>query len=56
MNRTELAKEILYALIDNSRIVINYGQEFYEEGVNDCIDDIKEVLEDYVIVEGRAIE
>lgn len=56
MKKEELAKLILEGLLDNGMITLEYGQAFWEEGKQECIQEIKRKLDDYVIVEGRVIE
>ena len=54
--KQELALNIFRSLQDEGMIVLNYGQEFWKEGEQDCINEIKRILDDYVIIEGRVIE
>lgn len=55
MTKTELASDILEILLGNGMISLEYGQAFYQEGKQECIQEIKRILDDYVIVEGRVI-
>lgn len=56
-NKQELASNIFHSLQDEGLIILNYGQEFYKEGEEDCINEIKRILENYLVVEGgRVIE
>lgn len=56
MKKVELAEEILQNLLDNGMIDLAYGQEFWKEGREECIQEIKRKLDDYVIVSGQIIE
>ena len=54
--KTELAAEILQNLLDNGMISLEYGSEFFEQGKQEVIEEIKRKIDDYVILEGRVIE
>lgn len=56
MTKTNLAAEILQSLLDNGMISLEYGSEFYEKGKQECIQEIKRKLDDYVVVSGREVE
>ena len=56
MKKLDLAEEILQDLLDNGMITLEYGQAFWEEGKQECIQEIKRKLDDYVIVAGQIIE
>lgn len=56
MTKVDLASDILDSLLDNGMITLDYGSEFYEQGKQDCINEIKRKLDDYVIVYGSMIE
>lgn len=56
MTKGDLAAEILQSLLDNGMIALEYGSEFYQEGKQECIQEIKRKLDAYVIVEGREVE
>lgn len=56
MNKTDLANDILESLLCNGMIALEYGSEFYEQGKQECIEEIKRQLDDYVIVAGMLIE
>lgn len=42
MTKVKLATEILEKLLDNGMISLEYSQAFYEDGKQDCIQEIKE--------------
>lgn len=56
MKKSELAEKILYGLLDNGMIALEYGSEFYDIGKQECIAEIKSILNDYVIVEGLLLD
>ncbi len=56
MKKVELAEEILQNLLDNGMIDLTYGQAFWEEGKQECIQEIKRKLDDYLIIEGQILE
>lgn len=56
MTKTTLAADILDSLLDNGMISLEYGSEFYQEGKEEVIREIKRKLDDYVIVEGVPVE
>lgn len=56
MKKVELAEEILQNLLDNGMITLEYGQSVWEEGKQECIQEIKRKLDDYVIISGQIIE
>ncbi len=55
MTKTELASDILESLLDNDMISLEYGSEFYQEGKQEVIQEIKRKLDNYVIVEGKEV-
>lgn len=56
MGKSDLAEKILCTLLDNGMISLEYGSEFYDKGKQECIDEIKNVLDDFVIVEGILVK
>lgn len=57
MTKTELASDILEILLGNGMISLEYGSEFFEQGKQEVIKEIKRKLDDYLVIEyGRVIE
>ena len=56
-NKKEIALDIIHRLLDNGMINLEYGQEDFEIGKEECADLIVEqVLSNFTIAEGRLIE
>ena len=56
-NKKEIALDIIQRLLDNGMINLEYGQEDFEIGKEECADLIVEqVLSNFTIAEGRLIE
>ena len=56
MNKKDLAEQILNDLLNNELIALEYGQEDYEIGKQDCINVIEDRLKDYIIISGNTLE
>lgn len=56
MKKVELAEKILQDLLDNGMITLEYGQAFWEEGKQECIQEIRRKLDDYIIIEGKEVD
>ena len=56
MNKRELAAKILEELLDDGMISLECGQEYWEQGKEECVDTIYDQLKDLYIIEGREIK
>lgn len=56
MTKDQLASDIVNDLLDNGMIALEYGSEFYDQGKQEVIEEIKQILNGYVIVDGSVVE